>query len=161
MASRRGTPSSGQAQGAAGERADRFDAPLIVRLKEPAGSTEHRNVRLRVDYFNGTVGARTERVLACLFADSVGKRLSTNDKQSLERQLRHWLARNKSALRIGSTVSKSANDDQGEFLFAFQQADPLEREVDVPPPRPLPEHTPTTAPAAPPPLAGRLNRFKK
>ncbi|MBL8343975.1 MAG: hypothetical protein JNN03_00890 [Rubrivivax sp.] len=119
-------------------RAERNDAPLVIRLIEPAGGPMRRDVLLRVDYVNGTVEAKARRVASCLFATSDGARLNTADRDLLEKQLCDWLAANATALLAGGTIPRGPLDDTSEFLFAYQQLAPLQTVRAAPGPRPRP-----------------------
>lgn len=129
-------------------RVERNDAPLIVRLIEPAGGPMWRDVQLRVDYVTGTVEAKARRVASCLFATSDGARLVPADRDLLEKHLCDWLAANASALLAGGTIPRGPLDDASEFLFAYQQLAPLQTVRAAPGPRPRPGAA--TAPAAAP-----------
>lgn len=149
MASRGSLPRAAKAEQRSDELADRNDAPLTVRLKEPAGSTMQIDVRLRVDYFTGTVEARAKRVVSCLLATAEGMSLSKTDRTSLESQLRDWLARNATALLTGSTLPRDPSCDTSEFMFSFQRSAARDLDTTVPPPRPLPETETPAGPTAP------------
>ena len=145
MTLRRAGHDSAKADSANGERSHRYDAPLTIRLKEPEGSVMRRDVRLRVDYFSGTVEARAKRVLSCLFGTAEGRTLSPADRQALEAQLGDWLAQNATALLTGNSVPSDPTDDSSDLMFLFQTSAAFEGT----PPRPQPEVEPHDSPDQP------------
>lgn len=166
MTSRRVVHVSAKAVGSQRDLSPCNDAPLTIRLKEPEGSVMRRDVRLRVDYFSGTVETRAKRVISCLVGTAEGRLLSPADRRALELQLGHWLAQNATALLTGTSVPIDPTEDASELMFVFQTSSASEGT----PPRPQPEAesyapsdppthsthaTPPTQPAQPaPPVPG-------
>lgn len=155
MASRRGLARGRERVAGAcpGPASERRDAPLTIRLQEPAGSPMHRDVPLRVDYFSGAVEDRAGRVLACLLGTVDGRSLADRDRKALQEQLEAWLARNASALLIGTRLPEGADDDASEMVFTFRRSVPAAPppEFEVPGPRAPGGYA--AAPAAPAPAA--------
>lgn len=161
VAARGGMPGPAKAERSVDDGEEVYNAPLTIRLKEPAGSAMRRDVRLRVDYFSGTVEVRARRVVSCLRAAAEGRALSETDIRLLESQLRAWLAANASALRTGSSTPHDLSDDSSDLVFAFELSAVRAPEAGVPPPRPLPEAEPPETSTPGPSAASRGRRRSK